>query len=188
MVYTTFSLARKAGACSKRYKKFARHVGGIRQFGAHTPIPLTDILDVCGLDDTLWVLGNATFETEKIRRLLACDYAEHVLYLFEKQYPDDKRPQQTIDVSRRFANGQATKAELTAAWVAARDAMYAAAEAGAARAARAAGVVGYAAGDAMRGAAGDAAMATATYTAENAAGEEEREWQKNKLREYLERN
>lgn len=57
---------------------------------------------------------------------LPCDYDEHVLHLFEAKYPEDKRPRQAIEVSRRYADGKATDEELAdaradadAAWVAA---------------------------------------------------------------------
>jgi len=48
-------------------------------------------------------------------RLLACKWAERVLPIFEKAYPDDDRPRNAIAVSRRFANGDASKEELAAA-------------------------------------------------------------------------
>jgi len=57
---------------------------------------------------------------KRIARLFACDCAERVLPIFEKEYPDDKRPREAIEVSRRYANGKATEKELAAAWAAAR--------------------------------------------------------------------
>jgi hypothetical protein len=64
-------------------------------------------------------------------RLFACDCAERVLPLFEKDHPNDNRPRAAIETARRFANGQATWEELDAAraavaaawaaWDAARD-------------------------------------------------------------------
>ena len=53
-------------------------------------------------------------------RLFACDCANHVLYIFERQRPNDKRPREAIEVARRFADGKATKKELAAAGAAAR--------------------------------------------------------------------
>ena len=64
---------------------------------------------------------------DRTARLFACDCAEHVLHLFEKQYPNDKRPREAIEVARQYANGEATKDELKAARVAARVAARAAA-------------------------------------------------------------
>ncbi|KKK67882.1 hypothetical protein LCGC14_2949620 [marine sediment metagenome] len=55
-------------------------------------------------------------------RLFGADCAERVLYLFEKQRPNDDRPRKAIEVARRFANGEATDQERAAAWDAAWDA------------------------------------------------------------------
>ncbi len=60
-------------------------------------------------------------------RLFACDCAERVLYIFEREHPNDKRPRAAIEVSRRFADGKATMTELAAARAAARAAAWAAA-------------------------------------------------------------
>ena len=68
---------------------------------------------------------------DKSLRLFACDVAQSVLHIFEEKYPDDLRPRQAIEVSRRFANGDATQEELyaarSAAWSAAGDVAQAAA-------------------------------------------------------------
>ena len=72
-------------------------------------------------------------------RLFACDCAEQVLPIFEKDYPDDKRPRKAVETARLFAEGKATQEELAAAgaaaraaaWAAARYAAYAAADAAA---------------------------------------------------------
>ena len=90
-------------------------------------------------------------------RLFACDVAEDALDIFEDEYPNDTRPRNAIEVSRRFANGDATRRELTAAGDAAR------------AAAR------DAAGDAAWAAAGDAAWAAARDAAWAAAGDAARD-------------
>lgn len=45
-------------------------------------------------------------------QLYAADCAEHVLSIFESEYPDDKRLQTAIDIARRFALRKATRQEL----------------------------------------------------------------------------
>jgi len=115
MIHTTFALAKESEACETSYKKFAEHVGGVRKYGKDTPIPLTEILDVLGIDDALWCLRCTIEDTEKESRLLACDYAEHVLHIYEQRHPNDKRPRIAIEVSRRYAQGEATRSELNAA-------------------------------------------------------------------------
>jgi hypothetical protein len=140
---------------------------------------------------------------EVTARLFACNCAAHVLHIFEKKYPEDKRPRECIEMARKFARGKATREELAsardaaqdaagdaaqdaacdaagyaegyAAWYAARYAAWCAARYAAWCAARyAAGYAeGYAAGDAAGHAARYAAQAAARYAAGDAAGDAE---------------
>jgi hypothetical protein len=64
---------------------------------------------------------------ERTARLFAADCAEHVLYLYERDYPADKRPRMAIATARKYANGEATLEELDAARAAAKAAAWAAA-------------------------------------------------------------
>ena len=57
---------------------------------------------------------------EKTARLFAADCADHVLHLFEKQYPKDDRPRKAIQAARDFANGIIGAAAGDAAWAASR--------------------------------------------------------------------
>ena len=86
-------------------------------------------------EDRLWVVCRNEFISDRTMRLFAVWCARQVQHLMA-----DKRSIDALDVAERFANGQATQAELEAACVAmaaARDAARDAARA-AARAARAA--------------------------------------------------
>ena len=159
MPTTSFRLLHDAGACKERYRFLAKALGGIKAYGRDTPITLLQILNINGLDDALWAL-RACPDSEKFVRLLACDYAEHVLHIFEAKYPDDYRPREAIAVSRRYARGEATDAELSAA--------------------------GYAAGYAAWTAACAAAGYAAGYAARYAAWSAERMWQEARLRALLE--
>ena len=163
MPTTSFRLLHDAGACKERYRFLAKALGGIKAYGVNTPITLLQILDINGFDDALWAL-RACDDAETFSRLLVCDYAEHVLHIFEAEYPDDYRPREAIAVSRRYARGEATDAELSAAWSAA----------------------GSAAEAAARAAAGSAAGAAARADAGSAAWAAERQWQEARLRELLE--
>ena len=160
MPTTSFRLLHDARACKERYRFLAKALGGIKAYGRDTPITLLQILNINGLDDALWAL-RACPDSDTFARLLACDYAEHVLPIFETRYPDDYRPREAIAVSRRYARGEATDAELSAAWPAAWSA----------------------AGSAARNAAGSAAESAAWSAAGSAA---ERQWQEARLRELLE--
>jgi len=128
---------------------------------------------------------------DRSARKFACDCADRVLYLFEDDYPDDKRPRTAIEVARRYAQGEATKVELAAARSAARDAAWyaarsaardaAGAAAGAAARSAAWGAAWYAARAAAWGAAWYAAWGAAWYAARAA----ERKWQTQHLCEML---
>jgi hypothetical protein len=105
---------------------------------------------------------------DRIARLFACDCAERVVPLYEKDYPDDKRPRHAIEVARLYADGKANDTELAAA----RDAAWDAASA--------------AAGAAAGAAASDAASAAAPAAAWDAARDAEHKWQTKRLMWYLE--
>jgi Imm-5 like putative immunity protein len=188
MLTTTLALLHAAGACTARYRHLCAALGGAATYGKDTPISLTRILDTNGLDDALWALC-AVPEHEiplrdRLAPVFACDCAERVLPIFERERPGDARPRHAIAVARRFAAGQATNKEraaaLAAAGAAARAAAGAAAEA-------AAGTAAWAAAEA---AAGDAARAAARTAARAAAGDAaraaERQWQAVRFRELLE--
>ena len=53
--------------------------------------------------------------TEQEQRLIAADFAERVLPIFEAQYPDDDRPRKSIEEARAYARGEITKEQLSAA-------------------------------------------------------------------------
>lgn len=133
------------------------------------------------------------FETWNGRsaRLFACDCAERVLCIYEREIPGDTRPRQAIETARRFANGEATRTELDAAELAASWAASKAAWAAwdAAKAARAAAwdagdaaCAAWAAWDAARAARAARAAACAAWDAACAA---ERDRQTERLRQYL---
>ena len=52
---------------------------------------------------------------EKTQRLFAADCAERVLYVFEAQFPNEDRPRKAIEAARKFACGEISKEELSAA-------------------------------------------------------------------------
>jgi hypothetical protein len=85
----------------------------------YDPISFPTILEFTGLNDALWALENVPEqkkERDKICRLMAADFAEHVLPIFEKQYSQDMRPlfkepylqdtrpRKAIEAARRLAH------------------------------------------------------------------------------------
>jgi len=118
---------------------------------------------------------------ERTARLFACDCAAHVLPVYEKTYPDDKRPHEAIETARRYADGKATKKELDAARDAAENAIWSTEENDTWSAAKAA---------AKAAASKDAASEDATWTAAwdatwDVTWTSEREWQTARLMQYL---
>lgn len=53
---------------------------------------------------------------ERVARLLACDYADSVLPLYEAEYPEDERPRRILSVAQRYAWGRAEEDEFYDAW------------------------------------------------------------------------
>ena len=173
---TTFAELMKHGACTDGYKKLAKSLGGVKKYGDKTPINLLSILASNGVDDCLWSLRAVDHpDRDRISRYIACDCADAVLYIYERDYPNDNRPRLAIQAGRDFADGKITAAARDAAWAAARAAAGAAAWAAARDAA----------GAAARAAAWDAARAAARDAAWAAAGAAARAAQSEIIRQYF---
>ena len=125
--------------------------------------PLVDALETNGLDDVIWAM-QCLPEYDREWRLFAVWCARQVHHLMT-----DPRSIDTLDVAERFANGQATVCELTAARAAAKDAQSATSDVTSA-AASVGGWAALAASAAARNAASDAAL-VASAAARNAASD-----------------
>jgi hypothetical protein len=187
---TTFAKLKAAGACESGYRKLSENLGGILKYGKETPITFLQIMESNGLDDTLWAFcaANETEAANRIARLFAANCAEHVLPIFEKHYPEDKRPRKAVEAARLYAVGAISAEDLAAARAAARAAAW---DAGAAAREAARAAAGAAAREAARAAAGaaawdaGAAAGAAAWDAGAAAGAAEEEWQKETLVKLL---
>ena len=145
---TTLNRLRAHNPCVSGYATLLASLGG-PSCDPDAPINLLHILQSNGVDDCLWALRATIQDSEQVARLMASDFAEDALPIFERARPTDARPRNAIAVARRYARGEATVQELSAARGAA----------GAAGAARAAAWDG----------AGDGAGAGARITARAAA-------------------
>jgi len=68
------------------------------------------------VDYVLWLLGRVCGEEGRwLGQRFACDVAEHVLPIFERQYPGDSRPRMAIETTRAWMEGAATDEEQQAA-------------------------------------------------------------------------
>lgn len=203
MLTTSKRLLRKkrpeapAGAREDRYNHLVAALGPWPDTKA---IPLMTILKHNGFEDCLWAFRAVpraqVARRDRMARLLACDFAEHVQHVWAAQFPDDDRPTRCIRVVRRFAMGRATSGELDAARRAAWGAVWMAARA--AKEVREGKVVWRSkAEEAARAAAetartcvrGVSAMSRVRVTADAACGAtaraKEREWQIKQLKKRL---
>ena len=121
---TSFALLKKAGACVDRYTFLAKALGGITKYGKDTPIDLLTTLETNGVDDCLWALQATVEDASRITELIIADVAESVLYIYEREYPTDKRVRECIQARRAYANGEIDAAAWAAARAAARDAAW----------------------------------------------------------------
>ena len=108
---TTFKHLRDVGACKSRYKLLRAALKGVKDT---EPINLLTILNTNGLSDALWALRATNENCDKIARLMAADFAEEVLPIWNK-YSDNKRPELAIKAARDFANGHISLQEMAAA-------------------------------------------------------------------------
>ena len=101
---------------------------------------LAEVWAICERGDwMLWLCGKMCgkkgWPTRQEIVLVACDCADIVLPIFEKEYPNEKRPRTAIETARKWANGEATLKEVSIAAAAAAAANAAANAANAAQAA-----------------------------------------------------
>ena len=151
MITTTLTRIRAHGPYAEFWAKLLKHLGKTQ--ADDEPLPFAVILESNGIDDALWCC-RAEPQYAKEWRLYAVWCARQVQHLMT-----DQRSIVALDAADRYANGQATDAELAAARAAARDASVGAARAAAGAAAR----------DAARAAAGAAAWTAARAAAWAAA-------------------
>ena len=164
MKFTTLNKIRAHSPCESGWTKLLKHLG--KTSADDEPLPFSVILESNGLDDVLWCCRAAP-EYDREWRLFAVWCARKVKHLMT-----DQRSADALDVAERFANGEATQAELDAAGAAAWDAAWATAGAAAWAAAwDAAWAAAWAAAwDAALATAGAAAWAAARAAAWAVAG------------------
>jgi len=115
---TTLNAIRAKRPCVESWKTLLRHLGKTR--ADNKPLSILTILDVLPLGDALLCLRGVKGH-DRTMRLYAVWCARRVQHLMR-----DSRSIAALDVAERFANGQATDAELAAALISARDAAIAA--------------------------------------------------------------
>ena len=110
-MFTTLNQIRTKSPCSSGWKMLLASLNKTQ--ADDVPINISTILDSNGLDDALWCLRTVKGRDKELR-LYAVWCARQVQHLMT-----DKRSLDALDVAERFAIGDATQEELTAARVAA---------------------------------------------------------------------
>ena len=110
---TTLNRLRAHNPCVSGYATLLASLGG-PSYDPDAPINLLHILASNGVEDCLWALRATIQDSEQVARLMASDFAELALPIFERARPTDARPRNTIAVARRYARGEATEEELSA--------------------------------------------------------------------------
>ena len=81
LLQTTLTAIKNAGACEGSYKHLLMAMGGTKA-DRDAPLNLLTILEHNGVDDALWALRLCPGH-EQVARLMATDFAEDVLPIFE---------------------------------------------------------------------------------------------------------
>lgn len=87
--------------CASRWENYLEHhadfSGTLAEFLS---------LDHLTIEDKLWVALRPEVIPVPVLQEYACRCAEHVLPIFEKQFPEDKRPREAIEVARKVSRGE----------------------------------------------------------------------------------
>jgi hypothetical protein len=113
---TTLNKIRSNSPCKEGWETLLKHLGKFQ--ADDVELPLLTIFESNGFDNALWCL-RAVEGYDKEKRLLAVAFAREVQHLMV-----DPRSVAALDVSERFANGEATQEELELAYAAAYAAAY----------------------------------------------------------------
>jgi len=121
---TTLNAIKAHNPCKDGWEKLLSGLGKTK--ADNEPLHLRDILSINGVQDCIWAFRCFPSEYDCTWRLMAADFAEQVLHIYEDKYPNDNRPRKAIQAARDYANGLISKEDAHAADSAA-DAAYAAA-------------------------------------------------------------
>ena len=110
-MYTTLNQIREHSPCSEGWTNLLKFLG--KKKADDESVSIRTILESNGLDDALWCL-RAVKGQDKAIRLYAVWCARQVQHLMT-----DQRSINTLDVSEKYAKGEATEAELNTARAAA---------------------------------------------------------------------
>lgn len=111
---TTYNKIKDYSPCGGGWKKLLNYY---KPSNLDDEITIKEILKSNGIKDGVWAL-RCVPESELNKVLLFCsDVADSVISIFEKKYPEDKRPRKAIEAIRAYAQGEISKDELNVAAV-----------------------------------------------------------------------
>ena len=114
MIYTTLEKIRAHSPCKSSWEELLASKG--KTAADDEPLAMVDILDLLGLADAIWAMRSLPGH-DREWRLYACDCAERAL-LREREAGREPDPASwsAVEVSRRFAVGEAAEEELAVAY------------------------------------------------------------------------
>ena len=77
-------------------------------------------LEHISVEEKQWLFLREEYVPKRELHLYACLCAEQVLHIFEKEYPDDKRPREAIEAKRLWLDGKISDDALDSASASAR--------------------------------------------------------------------
>ena len=182
MIGLTYEEMMALKPCREQAKAVTKLLGGAKTWNGKKISAREAVKAGVSYSDLVWAASTQARndkDVERRLRLWLADCAAHVLHIYEKDYPDDRRPRDAIVAGRAYARGDTTDAAKAAAWDAAKAAAWDAAIAAARDAAIAA--ARDAAWDAARAAAMNAAWEAAWAATRGAASATEEKWQLDRL-------
>ena len=130
MIGLTYKELKALKPCPEQAKAVTKLLGGAKTWNGKKISAREAVKAGVSYSDLVWAASTQARndkDVERRLRLWLADCAAHVLHIYEKDYPDDRRPRDAIVAGRAYARGETTDAARTAALVAARGAASAAA-------------------------------------------------------------
>lgn len=110
---TTLNEIKRHNPCQDGWEKGLAALG--KTEADNDPLHLRNILKASGVANCIWTFRCFPPEYDRTWRLMAADFAEQALHIYEKRYPNDDRPRKAIQAARDYANGLISKEDAIAA-------------------------------------------------------------------------
>ena len=125
MIGLTYKEMMALKPCPEQAKAVTKLLGGAKTWNGKKISAREAVKAGVSYSDLVWAASTQARndkDVERRLRLWLADCAAHVLHIYEKDYPKDRRPRDAIVAGRAYARGETTDAASAAAWDAASDA------------------------------------------------------------------